>query len=452
MLFKDLILRFRRDLELGYKNYGQGVHDRGDIGILTRFLGELHDNAFRYSRTTSHNSVSQRGIRYVRLRAHLGTNKKELVSRARNNPIVEDYLDRNATAGVMEASVSDFGIGIVDHFLSSQHGQIYRSHDRRELLERLVHSSLSSSIDPAAGHGLPNVLDAARDIHALVSLRTGEFWLSQSFLKSEAAKRLEDVPSAGGKRAMVAGTHCVPGLDTGPAASIRCSNNVGFRAFKRSLAVALESGTSLSGVMEQIYRFDAARLALADALIVRAPVEKPIKPELLKKAKSIEFRRLPEELLPLRNTEDAFLRFPERPVYLLYSHDYCHYLSKNLNPGAKFDPLSKTEAMRRGAIECTKNAEFDWLVASSHALLPPIGGMLYRAPSNDLVPSFLRIGNVQRSQSALDAIFFWLLPHLSECSAIMAEIWSIGSIALNASRRLASYRSGRQRPCPVGYA
>jgi hypothetical protein len=207
ILFKDLILRFRRDLELGYKNYGQSVHDRGDIGVLTGFLGELHDNAFRYSRTTSYNDLSQRGIRYVRLRAHLGTTKKELQARARNNPIVEEYLNQSSTLGVMEASVSDFGNGIVDHFLSSQRGQPYREHKRRDLLDQLVHTSLSSSGNPAAGHGLPRVLDAARHIHAFVSLRTAEFWLTQSFLHRQAPSRLQDVPPQSGQRSKVAGTH-----------------------------------------------------------------------------------------------------------------------------------------------------------------------------------------------------------------------------------------------------
>src|SRR5262249_20189426 len=46
ILFKHLILSFRRDLELGYKLHGIPVHSHGEIGTLTTFVGELHDNAF----------------------------------------------------------------------------------------------------------------------------------------------------------------------------------------------------------------------------------------------------------------------------------------------------------------------------------------------------------------------------------------------------------------------
>ena len=82
----------------------------------------------------------------------------------------------------MGASVSDFGYGIVDHFLSSQRGAQYRGYDRRKLLHKLIHEELTSSNDPGAGKGIQKALVAAREMRGFVSVRTGEFWLAQSFL------------------------------------------------------------------------------------------------------------------------------------------------------------------------------------------------------------------------------------------------------------------------------
>jgi len=203
-LFTNLILMFRQDLELGYKQYGISVHSQYDIGILTKFLTELHDNAFLYSRTMSHGGLSLRGLRIVRIRAHLAATEDELIARAANNPLIQKYLHNKRMLGVMEAAISDFGHGIVDHFLSSETGAGYEGHERRELLHALVHKPLSSQTDPGAGHGLPNVLKAARSMGAFISLRTGEFWLAQSFSDPEAPADLVDVP---GDRAKVAGTH-----------------------------------------------------------------------------------------------------------------------------------------------------------------------------------------------------------------------------------------------------
>lgn len=210
ILFKDLILTFRKDLEFGYKQRNLSVQSRDEIGVLSAFLGELHDNAFRYSRTSSYNGLSLRGLRFVRIRAHLALNKDDLVNRARNVPVIKDYLRRHSMHGIMEASVSDFGSGIVDHFLESQHGALYADSSRRELLQLLVHDPLSSSSDPAAGYGLPMVLRAARKMSAFVSLRTAEFWLAQSFSDPEAPEKLVDVLDSNGmlpSRPKVAGTH-----------------------------------------------------------------------------------------------------------------------------------------------------------------------------------------------------------------------------------------------------
>ena len=205
---KDLILEFRRDLELGHRYHGQPVTSSGDSGQLTTFLNELHENAYNYSRGTSYDNLSIRGLRIVRLKAHLAATRDELLQRAAEESPVRGYLDAIARGkgahGVMEAIVSDFGTGIVDHFLASQRGAQYRGFDRRTLLHQLVHERLSSQNFPGSGLGIGKALQAAKSMRAYVSLRTGEFWLNQSFADPAAQPILKDV---GGDRAHVAGTH-----------------------------------------------------------------------------------------------------------------------------------------------------------------------------------------------------------------------------------------------------
>jgi hypothetical protein len=87
------------------------------------------------------------------------------------------------------------------------------------------------------------------------------------------------------------------------------------------------------------------------------------------------------------------------------------------------------------------------LVEKSRAFLPPIEGAYYLAPSNKPARSFLRVGNVQYSRNSIDAVTFWLLPHLRDSKAILADTWSLSSIAMNASRVLAHLRD--ERPVPV---
>ena len=63
--------------------------------------------------------------------------------------------------------------------------------------------------------------------------------------------------------------------------------------------------------------------------------------------------------------------------------------------------------------------------------------------------AFLRVGNLQTSRSAIDALFFWLVPYLENCIGIITDTWSISSISQNASRRLFDYGGGIESPCPI---
>ncbi len=220
-----------------------------------------------------------------------------------------------------------------------------------------------------------------------------------------------------------------------------------------ALVVELVRDASLEELLEQVYKADHKRLALASLLIVRPPVATPVHPASIQAVTDRQIDTLPDGLAFLGSLSDlesnSFARFPDRPVHLLFSHEYTHYLSNNLNSASIIDPLSANTTAIPHVLSMIQRAEIDSLVDSAHARLPPIGGALYRAPSGDLVPSFLRVGNILRSRAALDALFFWLLPHLDQCIGIITDIWSIGAIALNTSRRLALYTGPAAQPCPV---
>ena len=221
-----------------------------------------------------------------------------------------------------------------------------------------------------------------------------------------------------------------------------------------ALVAELEHDSSLHELLERLYKNDSTRLALADVLIVRPAVEAPVDPCTVQDFIARQPPSLPEPLRFLCASDElelstAFRRFPGRPVHLLFSHAYTHHLSPNLNPTSVTETALNRSNSAAQVIAEVQKAEIDFLLETARARLPPIEGFLYRAPSGDFVPAFLRVGNIQRSRAALDAIFFWLLPHLKECHGIMTDIWSIGSIALNVSRRLSAYRGASDRPCPV---
>ena len=210
--FGNLILEFRRVLELGYLHQDRPVWSTGNAPAdITKFLSELHENAFKYSRTTVYDNQSLRGLRVVRIKAHLAASRDDLLLRAPEDSPIRTFLEQSAKGkgahGVMEAIVSDFGNGIVDHFLSSQRGTAYRNYDRRQVLNELIHGRLSSSNDPGAGLGIKNALEAAKSIGAFVSVRTGEFWLARSFSDSAAREGTPVLKDVNGNRSKVAGTH-----------------------------------------------------------------------------------------------------------------------------------------------------------------------------------------------------------------------------------------------------
>ncbi|TAX34220.1 hypothetical protein [Rhizobium leguminosarum] len=209
-IFEQLVLEFRQKLEVAAIRYGVTPVNSGAAGDIGKFLEEIHENAHEHgSRDASGRTI--RGTRLMRMRKHLADSKKQLSERcgtfsALAKHIEDSFAENTKLPVLIEACVSDFGSGIVDGFLATDAGRMLQRTNRRELLEALIYDRLSSkSSDPSAGLGLQKALDAARQMGAFVSLRTGEFWLTVSFAKAGGEPKLEDVSKeALGK---VAGTH-----------------------------------------------------------------------------------------------------------------------------------------------------------------------------------------------------------------------------------------------------
>jgi hypothetical protein len=199
------VLQFRRKLDLGALHKGITTQAEGVAGAVGAFIFELYDNADQYGRPP----VYDRGFRMLRMRKHVGNNREELLTRAGTLPGVQDYLARVFPAGVgtvalIEASISDFGPGIVDGFLASPAGSAYKRSDRGDLLDRLIHERFGSRpADPASGRGLSNALEALSSMGGYASLRTGEFFAWASCAASEPQPRMAIERG----RVPIAGTH-----------------------------------------------------------------------------------------------------------------------------------------------------------------------------------------------------------------------------------------------------
>lgn len=207
-LFERLVLHFRNRLEIGALRRGHSAVALGAAGDVGRFLAELHENGLE------HGSIGQDGrrhpgTRFLRARKHIANNRDDLARRADAFPELRHYITQTfkgqGGAALVEASISDPGLGIVDGYLSTPAGR-EAALPRRDLLDALIYDRLTSkSNDPGAGLGISKALAAARSMQAFVSLRTGEFWLCVAFLPDSDEPRLVDVGTGG--RPPVAGTH-----------------------------------------------------------------------------------------------------------------------------------------------------------------------------------------------------------------------------------------------------
>ena len=178
--FLKLIDRYRA----GFSFWDNSVRKSQDAMLaeseLSKFFYELFENAYRYGRDVPPE------LRFIRIRKIPGARSQDYKAVEMSFPPAADYA-RKALVGkkidtLIEVSISDFGLGILDKFLLSGTGRRYRNSDRLGVLEKILYTDLSSNAaDPAAGKGIQNALRAACKLRAFVSLRTAEFTFYKSF-------------------------------------------------------------------------------------------------------------------------------------------------------------------------------------------------------------------------------------------------------------------------------
>ncbi len=217
------------------------------------------------------------------------------------------------------------------------------------------------------------------------------------------------------------------------------------------LVAQFSSEQSIESMLEHIYNGAADQRLRASALVLRPDVRDQFTIESIKSAcggnapPSSPFLRA----LAVASVEpdQHWGRFVDLPIFILYADNCEPQLGPNVNP--LVTPTESVEA-RIAHPETVANiriAEMRFLIDHSRALLLSVEGSYYEPPSHRPSRSFLRVGNIQYSRQAVDAVTFWLLPSLRLCKAILVDTWSLSSIAFNASRVLASIRA--EQPVPV---
>lgn len=218
-------------------------------------------------------------------------------------------------------------------------------------------------------------------------------------------------------------------------------------ALSRALVADLPIGqpNGLEDLIEAIY--DIVRsVDRLGAIFIRLPVKHSLDQSIVKKvfanlgpAPEIEQGRYKCLDQFTESPSKAFRRLKMSSIHLLYSDRFEHIISENINPilapGANI-----TVSGREGTIlETLQRSEFDHLLDLGTCLYPPLHEGAYRAPSGRYVRSYIRVGNLQTSRNAIDAVFFWALPYLQDCTGIVSDTWTISSITQAISRRLAVY-------------
>ena len=209
------------------------------------------------------------------------------------------------------------------------------------------------------------------------------------------------------------------------------------------------AGQSLEALFETLYTdFVEARLGAA-WIVIRPDVRDSFSPFELSCVLQQKVVEPPSEspflnvlCEALADPELSFARILDTPVVLLYADGDEHRVSDNVNPAAPDATLSERGVNHEAMLATLCSKEMSYLVDSSRALLPAIPGSFYRLPSDRLARAFLRVGNIQYSRQAIDAVCFWLLPHTRDCGAVLVDTWSISSIGFALASLMSSVRGG----------
>ena len=151
----------------------------------------------------------------IRFQQRNGAREESMSYRRRFENLVLEFrkkLDSGALRRGDDGAVKEGGAGEVGRFLAELHENGFQHGSRGTngaasgtRFFRIYGRLTSKSNDKSAGLGIQKALDAARSMQAFVSLRTGEFWLTASFLPELPDARLTLLGT--GSHPPVAGTH-----------------------------------------------------------------------------------------------------------------------------------------------------------------------------------------------------------------------------------------------------
>ena len=131
-------------------------------------------------------------------------------------------------------------------------------------------------------------------------------------------------------------------------------------------------------------------------------------------------------------------KLPQAAICILHTENFEHLLTFCLSSNC---PENPPECFKEQLLVHARESELKYYAEKYGAVLSSREGFVYQAPSGKCTDKFLRVGNIQKNRQVLDAIFFWMLPHLKSCVAIVTDTWSISSIALNAARLLERHQT-----------
>lgn len=169
---EQLILEMMGMFEIGAQRRKIAPVAMGPRRHIIDFLRELYANAYGYARDVA-------GVRTLGFQKHFYS-REVAEQRAKQFPALLNFVRAQAgrTPNLIEATVSDFGPGIVGGFRSSEAAPAYAGWEDDRLLHALLHEQFSSNLDdPNAGLGILIALGAATKVGGFVTLRTGAHWL-----------------------------------------------------------------------------------------------------------------------------------------------------------------------------------------------------------------------------------------------------------------------------------
>ena len=203
--------------------------------------------------------------------------------------------------------------------------------------------------------------------------------------------------------------------------------------FKEIDTVLVDSSTTnVREISDYIYTHHPV-ISKTSRVIVRYPAEYQLSLRELNQDNSLDW-------------SDVYHRSSKASLFVLSSVNFSHKLYKYTS-GSDNKYFSESKEID---LKIIKDHEVEMLLKETNSIYSISGKQkAFHLPSGKYVKQFLRVGNIQSYKLNTEILFFWALPFLKKCEAIVGETWTISSICLNFSRLLNRYCN--RSVCSVQY-